>query len=112
MAKSNSTLNLSLDAVIPKGTIELWERDFKALGAQRFPRALQFALNRVAREAQVGIGEAIDRVIDRPAPFSRVTYLGRKSAVRMRGKSLRRDSDLMDKGDVSAGIGYWMTSIH
>ncbi len=103
-SNAKSKLALTLDAVIPRGQIEVWEEDFRKLGAQRFPRALQFALNKVAREAQIGIGQAIDQVVDRPAPFTRVTDLGRKSSVRMRGKGLKSESDFMEKGDVSAGV--------
>lgn len=99
----NDNLVIGLSLAIPQDRIAVWQEQFEAYGAKRFPRALQFALNRVARDAQKGIGEAIDRVIDRPVMLSRVTDTGR-SSVLTKGKGLTSASDTMDLSDVSAGV--------
>lgn len=92
-SKSNSKLDFSLDAVIPKGVIDLWEADFKALGAQRFPRARQFALNRVAGSSfgQYPVGQPV-----RGAPVGGTRY---RQAVTV---SLRKNGTVVVSVNISS----------
>lgn len=63
----NGRLQISLKQAIPRDVVSEWESIFEEVGAKRFPRALQWAVNRVAKDAQRYIGEEIDATIDNPA---------------------------------------------
>lgn len=51
-------MKVTLHSVILERQVRNWEGVFEELGAERFPRVLQWSVNRVAADAQDYTGEA------------------------------------------------------
>src|SRR5215217_4339300 len=67
-----SNLQIDFAHIISREEILRFQSQFEELAINRFPRAIQFVLNKTSRDAQEGLRDAVEQAFDNPVQFSRV----------------------------------------